>query len=93
MKIFYQTTSQDGQPTEAKKTLWKQLANKENWRISQLENGYFQTEFETEDTYFHPMTRRTTIEAAETAIDETVKHYLNKLKFIDGPKVVKTFKK
>jgi hypothetical protein len=39
------------------------------------------------------MTRRTTIEAAETAIDETVKHYLNKLKFIVGPKVVKTFKK
>jgi hypothetical protein len=32
------------------------------------------------------------MEAAETAIDQTVAHYLKKVEFIDGPKIVKTFK-
>ena len=31
-------------------------------------------------------------EAAETAIDKTVEHYKKKVEFLNGPKVVKTFK-
>jgi hypothetical protein len=32
------------------------------------------------------------MEAAETAIDKTVEHYAKKVEFLNGPKVVKTFK-
>jgi hypothetical protein len=92
MTIFYQSTTQSTQPTEAKIELWKHLADKTNWRITELENGYFQTEFSNEDTYC-AMTRRLNLESAEEAIDETVNHYTKKLEFLDGPKVVKTFKK
>jgi hypothetical protein len=41
---------------------------------------------------WHDVTRRETMEAAETAIDKTVEHYKKKVEFINGPKVVKTFK-
>lgn len=92
MTIFYQSITQSTRPTEAKITLWKHLADKTNWRITELENGYFQTEFSNDDAYC-AMTRRMTLNAAEEAIDETVAHYQKKLEFLDGPKVVKTFKK
>jgi len=32
------------------------------------------------------------MEAAETSIDKTIEHYNKKLEFMNGPKVVKTFK-
>jgi hypothetical protein len=32
------------------------------------------------------------MEAAETSIDKTIEHYEKKVEFINGPKVVKTFK-
>ena len=38
------------------------------------------------------VTRRETIEGAESAIDGSVEHYSKKLEFLKGPKVVKTFK-
>jgi hypothetical protein len=38
------------------------------------------------------VTRRETMEAAETSIDKTIEHYEKKVEFINGPKVVKTFK-
>ena len=41
---------------------------------------------------WHDVTRRETLEGAETAIDQTVAHYAKKVEFVDGPKVVKTFK-
>ena len=37
------------------------------------------------------VTRRETIEGAETAINGSVKHFTDKLEAIKGPKVVKTF--
>ena len=73
---------------------WKHLAEKKNWRIVQLPNGVFQTEYqeiEKEDIW-HDVTRRETIEGAEAAIDGSIEHYKKKIEFTKGPKVVKTFK-
>ena len=38
------------------------------------------------------VTRRETLEGAESAIDGSVDHYTKKIEFLKGPKVVKTFK-
>ena len=40
----------------------------------------------------HDVTRRETLEGAEQAIDASIAHYSKKLEFVNGPKVVKTFK-
>jgi predicted NUDIX family NTP pyrophosphohydrolase len=74
--------------------LWKHLSDKKNWRIVQLPNGYYQTEYrdiENKETWYD-VTRRETLESAEAAIDGSVEHYGKKLEFVKGPKVVKTFK-
>ena len=96
MTYFYATRSWSSQPqiTEEAIEAWKHLANKKNWRIVQLPNGFFQTEYqdiEKEDIW-HDVTRRETIEGAEAAIDGSIEHYNKKLEFTKGPKVVKTFK-
>ena len=96
MTIFYQTQSWNSQPQITQETidLWKHLAEKKNWRIVQLPNGFYQTEHQdlTKEETWHDVTRRETLEQAEQAIDSSVAHYVKKLEFIDGPKVVKTFK-
>jgi len=96
MTLFYQTESWSShpQPGKSQVKLWKHIANKENWRIVQLINGFYQTEHSDlrKDGEWCDVTRRETIEAAETSIDKTIEHYLKKIEFIDGPKVVKTFK-
>ena len=95
MTIFYQTSSWSSQPQITQETLnlWKHLAEKKNWRIVQLPNGFYQTEHQDqkEETQ-HDVTRRETLEGAEQAIDSSIEHYAKKLEFINGPKVVKTFK-
>ena len=104
MTYFYYKTSKtwNGQPQYKQMTnseeetinLWKHLADKKNWRIVQLPNGYYQTEYrdiENETTWYH-VTRRETIESAEAAIDSSVEHYEKRIDFIKGPKVIKTFK-
>ena len=99
MTYFYSLSSSMGQPkqpriTEETITAWKHLSKKKNWRIVQLPNGYFQTEhrdLEVKDKWYD-VTRRETMEAAETAIDGSVDHYSKKVDFLKGPKVVKTFK-
>ena len=96
MTFYYQTRTWNSQPQPNEETInsWKYLADKKNWRIVQLPNGFFQTEYqqpEKEDTW-HDVTRRETIEGAEAAIDSSVEHYAKKLEFLKGPKVVKTFK-
>ena len=96
MKFYYQTKTWNSQPqlTEETINLWKHLADKSNWRITQLANGFYQTEYqspEKEDTWID-VTRRETIEGAEAAIDGSVEHYAKKVDFLKGPKVVKTFK-
>ena len=96
MTFYYSTRTWNSQPqlTEETINLWKHLADKKNWRIVQLANGFYQTEYqspEDEDTWID-VTRRETIEGAETAIDGSVEHYVKKVDFLKGPKVVKTFK-
>ena len=96
MTLFYQTNSwsSQSQPDEQRLELWKQIANKSNWRIVQLVNGFYQTEYQDQhvESQWHDVTRRETLEGAETAIDQTVEYYKNKVEFSNGPKVVKTFK-
>jgi len=96
MTFFYQTQSWSSQPQITQETidLWKHVAEKKNWRIVQLPNGFYQTEHQDQnkkDTW-NDVTRRETLEGAEQAIDSSVAHYVKKLEFINGPKVVKTFK-
>ena len=95
MTYFYATRSWSSQPQITEETIeaWKHLADKKNWRIVQLPNGFFQTEYqdiEKEDIW-HDVTRRETIEGAEAAIDGSIEHYKKKIEFTKGPKVVKTF--
>jgi hypothetical protein len=96
MTFYYSTRTWNSQPQLTKETvnLWKHLADKKNWRITQLANGFYQTEYqspEDEDTWID-VTRRETVEGAEQAIDSSVAHYAKKVEFLNGPKVVKTFK-
>ena len=92
--FYYKTnTWSEDEPKMPQQTLdlWKDYSEKKNWRITQLPNGYYQTEFNLNDSW-KSVTRRETIEAAERAIDSSVEHYKRKLKLSDGPVVVKTFK-
>jgi|TARA_R100000781_G_C4025938_1_gene108872 hypothetical protein len=96
MTYFYATRSWNSQPqiSEDSINLWKHLSDKKNWRIVQLPNGFYQTEYlniEKEDVW-HDVTRRETIESAEAAIDGSIEHYAKRVDFLKGPKVVKTFK-
>lgn len=96
MTLYYQTNSWTSQPqiTEEAKKLWEHVVQKKNWRIVQLPNGFYQTEYldpDSEDTWID-VTRRETIEGAEQAIDASINHYEKKLAHIRGPQVVKTFK-
>jgi hypothetical protein len=61
---------------------------------NRIPNGYYQTEYQDlqDEEKWIDVTRRETMEAAETAIDKTVEHYAKKVEFLNGPKVVKTFK-
>jgi nitrogen regulatory protein PII-like uncharacterized protein len=94
MTFYYQTKTWNSQPqiTEETINLWKHLAEKKNWRITQLPNGFYQTEYQdlNKDTW-NDVTRRETMEGAEQAIDGSVEHYAKKVDFLKGPKVVKTF--
>ena len=96
MTFYYQTNSWTSQPqiTEEAKKLWEHVIQKKNWRIVQLPNGFYQTEYpdpDSKDTWID-VTRRETIEGAEQAIDASINHYEKKLAHIRGPQVVKTFK-
>ena len=96
MTLFYQTHSWNSQPQISDETidLWKHIADKGNWRITQLPNGFYQTEYQDpkKKGTWNDVTRRETLEGAESAIDASVAHYSKKIEFINGPKVVKTFK-
>ena len=94
MTFYYQTRSWNSQPQISEETInaWKHLADKKNWRIVQLPNGFYQTEYLDLDENWVDVTRRETIESAEAAIDGSIEHYNKRLEFAKGPKVVKTFK-
>lgn len=96
MTFYYKTMSWGNNPTMNQKTVdfYKHLADKSNWRIVELPNGFFQTEYkDIESENWLDVTRRESIEAAERAIDKSIEHYEKKLTFVNGPKVVKTFEK
>ena len=94
MTFYYSTRTWNSQPQPSEETVefWKHLAEKKNWRIVQLPNGFYQTEYQDkeEDTWID-VTRRETIDGAEAAIDGSVDHYSKKVEFLNGPKVIKTF--
>ena len=95
MTLYYQTHSWNSQPQVSEKTqnLWKQIAEKKNWRITQLPNGFYQTEYQDPDSeQWMDVTRRETLEGAESAVNASVEHYKKKIEFLNGQKVVKTFK-
>tara|TARA_Y100000401_G_scaffold114370_1_gene116328 strand:- start:225 stop:512 length:288 start_codon:yes stop_codon:yes gene_type:complete len=94
MTYLYYKTSSTGNLKPSEKTInqWKHLADKKNWRITQLPNGFYQTECSNpENDEWHPVTRRETIEGAEAAIDGSIEHFSKKLDAVKGPKVIKTF--
>ena len=95
MTYSYYKTSSTGTVKPNEKTInqWKHLSEKKHWRITQLPNGFYQTECLNPDngTEWHDVTRRETIEGAETAINGSVTHFASKLEATKGPKVVKTF--
>ena len=91
------------QPDQSMINHWKHITQKKNWRIVQLPNGFYQTEYMDMDCNcdadkdhdcdkWHDVTRRETLEGAEQAIDASIEHYSKKLEFVNGPKVIKTFK-
>ena len=94
--LYYKTSTMTaGNQKPSKETIsqWEHLAAKSNWRITQLPNGFYQTEClrpETEDEWTD-VTRRETIEGAEAAIDGSIEHFSKRLEATSGPKVVKTF--
>ena len=102
MTFYYKTYSFSNNSTEVisekTKNTWKFFADKKNWRIVQLPNGFYQTECQNLNANGEPsgewtdITRRETIESAEAAIDGSIEHYNKRLEFAKGPKVVKTFK-
>jgi len=97
MTFLYRTQSWNStsqHPDQEIINLWKHIADKKNWRIVQLPNGFYQTEYRDikDENVWRDVTRRETIEGAEAAIDGSVDHYAKKVEFANGPKVVKTFK-
>ena len=103
--LYYKTSTYSGTPKVNENTInqWKHLSDKANWRITQLPNGFYQTEVTDPadlEEYgngplspnWHDVTRRETMDGAEAAIDGSVEHFAKKLESIKGPKIVKTFK-
>ena len=92
--LYYKSsyTTNTNKPNEKTIEQWKHLSDKKNWRITQLPNGFYQTEVSEPDTEeWHAVTRRETVKGAETAINGSIDHFLKKLEAIEGPKVIKTF--
>ena len=94
--LYYKSSTYTTEPKISEKTIveWRHLAEKKNWRITQLPNGYYQTEVNspTDEDKWVDITRRETLEGAEAAVGSSIEHFSKKLEFIKGPKVVKTFK-
>jgi hypothetical protein len=92
--LYYKTSTLTGNQKPNEKTInqWKHLADKKNWRITQLPNGFYQTEVSNPDgDDWYSVTRRETVDGAETAIDGSIDHFSKKLDSVKGPKVIKTF--
>lgn len=97
MTLYYRTYSWGGQTTpkvtDEEIQYLNHLVEKKNWRIVQLPNGYYQTEYlnPKKENDWVDVTRRETVKGAEAAIDASIEHYKKRLDFAKGPVVVKTF--
>ena len=93
--LYYKSSTYTSNQKPNEKTIeqWTHLAEKKNWRITQLPNGFYQTECQNPDNEkeWHDVTRRETIDGAEAAINGSIDHFSKKLEAIQGPKVIKTF--
>tara|TARA_R100001443_G_scaffold60078_4_gene70451 strand:- start:1118 stop:1408 length:291 start_codon:yes stop_codon:yes gene_type:complete len=93
--LYYKTssTTHTAKPNKQEVADWTHMSTKSSWRITQLPNGYYQTEVSNprEDNNWHAVTRRETLEGAESAINGSVDYFSKKLEATKGPKVVKTF--
>ena len=99
--LYYNSTSttRTAKPSTKEIAEFTHMAAKSNWRITQLPNGFYQTEVSnpsdtrdpSEDENWHSVTRRETLEGAESAIDGSIDYFSKKLEATKGPKVVKTF--
>jgi len=80
-------TAGNQKPSKETVEQWEHLSTKSNWRITQLPNGFYQTECLqlNQDDVWVDVTRRETI-------DGSIEHFQKKLEAASGPKVVKTFK-
>ena len=60
MTFYYAHKSWSNAPQPNEKTVesWKHIATKSNWRIVQLPNGYYQTEYKNLDDEWIDVTRR-----------------------------------
>ena len=97
MTLYYRTYSWGNTSpriTDEEVQYLTHLVEKKNWRIVQLPNGYYQTEYlnPNEKDSWVDITRRETMQGAEAAIDASIEHYGKRLEFAKGPVVVKTFK-
>ena len=96
MTLFYQTNSWTSQPQISDETLnlWKHVAKKKNWRIVQLPNGFYQTEYldpNKKDSWIDA-TRRETIEGAEQAIDSSIEQVVTFVPLTIEEKLIGNFK-
>jgi hypothetical protein len=97
MTLYYRTYSWGGHTapkvTDEEIQYLNHLVEKKNWRIVQLPNGYYQTEYlnPKKENDWVDVTRRETVKGAEAAIDASIEHYKKRLDFAKGPVVVKTF--
>ena len=93
--LYYKSSTYAGNQKPNEKTIeqWTHLSEKKNWRITQLPNGFYQTEclHPENEKDWHDVTRRETMDGAEAAIDGSIDHFAKKLEATKGPKVVKTF--
>jgi hypothetical protein len=78
--LYYKTSTYTSNQKPSEKTInqWKHLSEKKNWRITQLPNGFYQTECSNPEN--------------EAAINGSIEHFNKKLEATKGAKVVKTFK-
>ena len=82
--FYYKTTTMgNSNPQVSEETInfWKHLVEKKNWRITQLPNGFYQTEYKDQEDNWNDVTRRETIKGAEAAIDGSIEHYSKRLDF------------
>ena len=93
--LYYKTSTSTHtmKPNKNEIEQWTHMSDKSKWRITQLPNGYYQTEVSNpqDEESWHSVTRREPLEGAESAIDGSINYFSKKLEATKGPKVVKTF--